>query len=135
MVDHDYGIVEIRVRFSAGPFWFWADSIVVIRDIRNVETRVQFSISPLHLILTNKQKYQLYCNNIYKSFSPLYNMNNEKRAKFLRIYANIPEELRRDIIVIVEDKTYTWNTSYLEIRDNTLLGQKILKALEDTKII
>lgn len=59
----------------------------------------------------------------------------EKRAKFLRIYADIPEELRSDIIVIVDDKTYTWNTSYLEVRDNTTIGQKILKALEDTKII
>ena len=58
-----------------------------------------------------------------------------KRAKFLRTYANIPEDLREDIIVVVEDKTYTWNTSYLEIRDNTFLGQKILKALEETGII
>ena len=58
-----------------------------------------------------------------------------KRAKFLRIYANIPEELRQDIIAVVEDKTYTWNTSYLEIRDNTILGQKILKALEDLGMI
>jgi len=58
-----------------------------------------------------------------------------KKAKFLRIYANIPEELREDIIVVVEDKTYTWNTAYLEIRDNTILGEKILKALEDLKII
>jgi len=62
-------------------------------------------------------------------------MNNEKRAKFLRIYANIHEDLREDIIAVVEDKTYTWNTSYLEIKDDTSLGHKILKALEEVGII
>jgi len=56
-------------------------------------------------------------------------------AKFLRIYADLPEELRNDIIVVVEGKTYTWNTSYLEIKDKTPLGQNILKALKNTKLI
>ncbi|MBI2452365.1 hypothetical protein HYV50_04805 [Candidatus Pacearchaeota archaeon] len=62
-------------------------------------------------------------------------MNNEKRAKFLRIFANIPENLRNDIIALVDDKTYTWNTAYLEIKDDTSLGKKILKALEENDII
>ena len=55
---------------------------------------------------------------------------NEKKSKFLRIYADIPEELRNDIIVVVDDKTYTWNTAYLEIKEDSSLGEKILKALE-----
>jgi len=54
----------------------------------------------------------------------------DKRAKFLRIYPKIPEDLREDILVIVDGKSYTWNSSYLEIKDNTDLGKKILKALE-----
>ena len=59
----------------------------------------------------------------------------DKKAKFLRIYANIPESLRGDIIVIVDEKTYTWNTAYFEIKNNTHLGKKILKSLEETNII
>lgn len=59
----------------------------------------------------------------------------DKREKFLSIYADIPEGLRRDIIVIVDDKTYNWNTSYFEIKENTRLGEKILKALEELGII
>ena len=62
-------------------------------------------------------------------------MNNEKRAKFLRIFANIPEDLRNDIIALADDKTYTWNTAYFEIKDDTSLGKKLLKALEENKII
>lgn len=31
----------------------------------------------------------------------------DKREKFLKIYPNIPEDLRGDILVVVDDKTYT----------------------------
>ncbi len=60
---------------------------------------------------------------------------DDKGAKFLRIYSDIPEELRNDIIVVVDEKTYTWNTAYLQINEETSLGKKILKALEDIGII
>lgn len=59
----------------------------------------------------------------------------DKRAKFLKSYADIPEELRKDIIVVIEKKPYTWNTAFIEIEENTVLGKKILKVLEDIKII
>ena len=59
----------------------------------------------------------------------------EERAKFLKIYANIPDDLRSDIIVVVEDKTYSWDSSFLEVKDKTKLGQKILKNLKETKLI
>ena len=54
----------------------------------------------------------------------------DKRAKFMKIYANIPENLRADILVVIEKKPYTWNSAYFEIKNNTELGKKILKALE-----
>jgi len=60
---------------------------------------------------------------------------DDKRAKFLRIFANVPERLREDIIVIVDKKPYTWNSAYLEIKDNTSLGKKILKTLEEIDIL
>ena len=58
-----------------------------------------------------------------------------KREKFLRVYANVPEGLRGDIIVVVDEKTYNWNTSYFEIKENTKLGEKILKALEQLGVL
>ncbi len=58
-----------------------------------------------------------------------------KREKFLRVYANVPEGLRKDIIVLVDEKTYNWNTSYFEIKENTKLGEKILKALEELGVL
>lgn len=62
-------------------------------------------------------------------------MEEAKKGKFLKIYANIPDNLREDIIAVVEEKTYTWNAAYFEIKNNTLLGEKILKKLETTKTI
>jgi len=59
----------------------------------------------------------------------------DKRAKFLRIYANVHEGLRGDILVVINDKTYTWNTAYSEINDSTELGGKILKALEEIGLL
>ena len=59
----------------------------------------------------------------------------DKRAKFLKIYANVPENLRRDIIVVINDKTYSWDSAYFEIKNNTTLGRKILKELEVMKVL
>lgn len=59
----------------------------------------------------------------------------DKREKFLKIYAEIPEGLRSDIIVVIDEKTYTWNTSFLEIKEDTDLGKKILKTLVAVGII
>lgn len=56
--------------------------------------------------------------------------NTDKRSEFLKIYPNVPDDLREDLLVVLEGKSYTWNTTYLEIKDNTELGKKILKALE-----
>jgi UV DNA damage repair endonuclease len=59
----------------------------------------------------------------------------DKREKFLKIYAEVPEGLRSEIIVVIDEKTYTWDTSYLEIKNNTELGKKILKSLVAVGII
>ncbi len=59
----------------------------------------------------------------------------DKKAKFLRVYANVPDNLREDIIVVIDEKTYTWNSAYFEIKNNTGLGQKLLKELIVTGLI
>ena len=59
----------------------------------------------------------------------------DKRAKFLRIYPNIPDKLREDILVVVDKKPYTWNTAYIEVKNDTPLGKKILKTLEEIGVL
>ena len=71
----------------------------------------------------------------YKTAIELLNlMENEKRGDseiFLKKYANIPIKLREDIIAVIEGKPVTWNVAYLEIKENTDYGKKILNVLKE----
>ena len=57
------------------------------------------------------------------------------REKFLSAYADIPEALRKKIIVIVDEKTYTWDSAYFEIKNNAELSEKLLNTLSELRII
>ncbi len=57
------------------------------------------------------------------------------REKFIRVYANIPDSLRADIIVVVDKQPYTWETAYFEVKESTKLSEKILKTLKEIGII
>jgi hypothetical protein len=58
-------------------------------------------------------------------------MMEDKRAKFIGIFANIPEKIREeDIIVVVDDKPFTWNSAVIEVKNDSEIGKKILKNLE-----
>ncbi|MBA3063859.1 hypothetical protein FP803_00285 [Candidatus Woesearchaeota archaeon] len=55
----------------------------------------------------------------------------EKRAKLMRIFANIPEKVRsEDIIAVVDNKPYTWNSAMIEVKNNSKIGKEIIKKLE-----
>lgn len=60
---------------------------------------------------------------------------NPDREKFLKIYANLPLPAREEIICVIEGKPITWNVSFLEIQNNTKLGDKILSQLSELKFI
>ncbi|MBN2013916.1 MAG: hypothetical protein JW778_01935 [Candidatus Altiarchaeota archaeon] len=60
----------------------------------------------------------------------------DKKAKFMRIYANVPEAIRgKDIIVVIKNKPYTWNTAMIEIKNDSELGKQIIDKLAKMKII
>ena len=55
----------------------------------------------------------------------------EKRAKFMRIFANIPDKVRsEDIVAVVNNKPYTWNSAMIEVKNNSKIGKDIIKKLE-----
>ncbi len=69
----------------------------------------------------------------------LFTMDKEQKAGFIKVYANLPLDLRREIILIVregnEDKPITWNVAFSEISSQTALGEKILKKIVDLGLI
>lgn len=57
------------------------------------------------------------------------------KEKFLKSYSNLPEKVREEIVVVIDKRTYSWDSAYLEIKDNTELGKKILNSLRELEII
>ena len=57
------------------------------------------------------------------------------REKFLKVYANLPEPEREQVIAVIDKKTYSWNVAFNEISNNTELGEKILKKIMDLGLL
>ncbi len=57
------------------------------------------------------------------------------REKFLKAFANLPEDERSQTIVIIEGKPYSWNRAYDEIKAETELGNRILEKMQKMGLI
>lgn len=57
------------------------------------------------------------------------------RESFLKIYADIPLNLRKEIVLVIDKEPITWNVAYIEVSNNTEKSKKILKLLRELKII
>lgn len=59
-----------------------------------------------------------------------------EKERFFKVYSNLPLNLRREIILVLPQKgPITWQVAYLEINNNTKLGDEILKKLTGLNII
>lgn len=63
------------------------------------------------------------------------NSQQNSRERFLKAYANLPLAVRKEIILVLEGEPITWDVAYLEVKRETETGKKILKKLEELKII
>ncbi len=52
------------------------------------------------------------------------------RAKFIKAYAAVPDKLREEIIALVDDRPFNWNTAFIEIQGASKAGAAILRHLE-----
>lgn len=59
----------------------------------------------------------------------------ELREKFLKIYADIPLNLRKEIILVLDKEPLTWNVAYVEVINKASKSEQILKKLKELKII
>lgn len=58
-----------------------------------------------------------------------------RKERFFKVYANLPLGLREEIILVIGNEPITWKVAYLEISENTKLGEKILEKLEALEFI
>ena len=60
----------------------------------------------------------------------------EGRINFIKIFNNLPEKVRSDdIVIVINDKAYTWNAAFIEVKNNTSLGKDILIKLKSLEIL
>jgi len=69
-------------------------------------------------------------------------MKEEEKARFLRVYQNLPLNERRNTILVLEDKGKTpekkpisWDIAYIEISEETSIGEKLLNKLIKLNLI
>jgi hypothetical protein len=54
---------------------------------------------------------------------------------FLKVYSFLPIEERKLTVVIIDSQPISWARAYLEIKEDTALGKRILKKLEERGLI
>lgn len=60
----------------------------------------------------------------------------KERAKFIKIFAKLPDKIKmEDIAVVIDERPYTWDAAYFEVKNNTDLGEKILKKIKELGIL
>ncbi len=59
----------------------------------------------------------------------------ENKDRFLKVFSNLSIDLRREIILVVDNQPITWNVVYEEMMNETELGKKILNRLIELELI
>ena len=59
-----------------------------------------------------------------------------EKERFFKVYANLPLNLRNEVILVLPDiGPITWQVAYLEISNDTKVGNHILSRLIELNII
>lgn len=63
-------------------------------------------------------------------------MNTDNlKQRFYKVFANLPINLREEVILVVEKGPITWQVANLEVNNDTELGKIILEKLAQLEII
>lgn len=63
-------------------------------------------------------------------------IKSDRKQRFLKIYANLPLAVREEVVYVLPQRgPVTWNAVYLEVSNDTEIGQIILQKLCELNII
>lgn len=57
------------------------------------------------------------------------------KAKFLKLFANVPRPLRKEIIVLVNEMPLSWDTAYGEVQKDTKEAKNLLYHLKKMEVL
>ena len=58
-----------------------------------------------------------------------------EKERFLKTFANLPLGVRKEIVLTLNDEPITWDVAYIEVNNDTKIGESILEKLEKLAII
>ena len=59
----------------------------------------------------------------------------DRKTQFMKVYANLPQASREEIVGVVGNEPYSWQAARLEIEQDTPIGKEILDTLAKLKIL
>ena len=59
----------------------------------------------------------------------------ELQAAFFRVYANVPLNIRQQIVVVIDGKPISWDVAFIEVNSMTEKSESILHTLRNLAII
>lgn len=62
-------------------------------------------------------------------------MAEDGKQRFIKVYSNLPINVRKEIIVVIDNEPITWDVAYNEVMNNTKLGSRIIEKLVKLEII
>ncbi len=57
------------------------------------------------------------------------------KAKFLKVYANLPLGVREEVVIVIDGEPLSWKAAQLEVEQNTKKGKEILEQLNKLQIL
>ncbi len=57
------------------------------------------------------------------------------KARFLKLFANVPFQLRQEIIAVVDDESLSWSVACVELKKDTKKAYIILEYLQKIRLI
>jgi len=59
----------------------------------------------------------------------------KEKDRFLRVFSNLPIDMRKEIILVIDEQPITWNVAFQEIGNETALGKRIIEKLLELELI
>lgn len=59
----------------------------------------------------------------------------EGKDRFIKVYSNLPIDVRTETILVIDNIPVSWNVAYSEIENETEFGKKILSKLIELEFI
>lgn len=59
----------------------------------------------------------------------------QRRQRFMKVFADLPLGLRGEIIAVIDDGPMTWRVCWLEVEQKTAKGNEILTYLDEMQFI